>query len=544
MLQLNPLFSDHMILQQGKPAAVFGCGEPGKTVIASLKDASGKTEAEGASEVSEDGTFLLTLPALSPGLDKTLVVTDGTETFFVSDAAVGEVWLAGGQSNMEYLMNADAERDQEIEGLKTRPEEVLRSIRFYDVPEISFEGAEEVFDFSNFGKWRTMSKEDLVYFSAVSYYFERKLYENLDVPVGVIGCNWGGSSASCWMPEETIREAGGEVWLREYEDGLTKIPDPEAAFELFKKTGGSRVADPAVPNPFDRILFPGFSHEEQLQAMKMMADAGAEGAMALIPQHPWRPCGLYELMLKKVIPYTLQGFIWYQGCSDEPHADIYNAMMSALIGKWRADFGGETLPFITVQLAPFGEWLGNFGNHYPAVRRAQEETADSVEKVYLVSMGDAGMYYDIHPKHKRKPGERAALLALKYVYGKDVICDAPRAKKMDYDGDTAVIRFRNGEGLHLAAPENGGLSPEEAEKAGFMEANAPKKMSPEENLVSLIRTVPEGKITAEIADDTLRISLAVDGKPVKPEKVEFAETPYYEINVVNAAGLPAYPFTL
>ncbi len=266
--------------------------------------------------------------------------------------------------------------------------------------------------------------------------------------------------------------------------------------------------------------------------------------MALIPQHPYRPCGLYHLMLKKVMPYTLRGFIWYQGCSDEGHADLYHPIMSALIRKWREDFGGEALPFIAVQLAPFGEWLGNFGNNFPAVRRAQQETADKVENVYLVSMGDAGMYYDIHPKHKRKPGERLAFTALRNVYGKDIACDAPRAEKMDYDGDTAVIRFRNGEGLRLISPEDGGLSPEEAKKAGFTEPDAPEKKGAEENLRSLIRTVPEGKVTAEISDNTLRISLTVDGKPVKPEKVEFAELPYYEINVVNGAGLPVYPFAL
>ena len=544
MLKLNPLFSDHMMLQLGKPVVIFGSADPGKTVLVSLRDDSGKTEAEGAAAGSEDGTFILTLPALSPGLNKSLAVTDGMELLTVSDVAVGEVWLAGGQSNMEYLMNTDAERDQEIEALKTIPEEVLRSIRFYDVPEISFEGAEEVFDFRNFGKWRTLTQEDIVYFSAVSYYFQRKLSENLDVPIGVIGCNWGGSSASCWMPEKTIRGAGGEVWLQEYEEGLKNIPDLEAAFELFKKSGGSLVSDPAKPQPFDRILFRGLAHQDQLQAMKMMADAGAESAMALIPQHPWRPCGLYDLMLKKVMPYTLRGFIWYQGCSDERHADIYHNMMSALIKRWREDFGGETLPFITVQIAPYGEWLGNSSENYPAVRRAQQETADTVENVYLVSMGDAGMYYDIHPKHKRKPGERMAGLALKYVYGKNIACDAPRAEKMSYDGDTAVISFRNGEGLRMTQPEDGGLTPEEARKAGFTDPDAPKKMNPEENLVSLIRTVPEGTITAEVSDDTLRISLTVDGRSVKPEKVEFAEMSYYEINVVNGAGLPVYPFML
>ena len=544
MFTLNRLFSDHMMLQQGKPAAVFGTGEPGTTILACLKDASGKTEAEGAAVVSADSSFIVTIPALPYGLDKSLAVTDGTDLQVISDVAVGEVWLAGGQSNMEYLMNSDAERESEKKSLKTLPSETLRSIRFFDVPEISFNGAEEVFDFSNYGKWRTLSEEDIVYFSAVSYFFERKLQENLKCPIAVIGCNWGGTPACAWVPEETIREAGAEVWIDEYKEGLKQITDPDATFEMFKRTGGSILADPAKPGPMDEILFPGFSHKRQLQAMQMMARPEGEAAMVISREHPWRPSGLYDFMLRKVIPYTIRGFIWYQGCSDEKHPDLYDALMRALIGKWREDFGGETLPFLFVQLAPFLEWLGNGGVNYPAVRKAQQATADALPNVYMASMGDAGMMYDIHPKHKRKPGERLGLLALGHVYGKDVACDAPRAEKMSYEGDTAVISFIHGEGLKLTVPENGGLTPEEAEKSGFFEADAPEKLSPEENLRSLIRTVPEGDISAEIRDKTLRISLSVEGSAVRPEKVEFAEMPYYEINVVNAAGLPVHPFTM
>ncbi len=543
MLQLPLMFSDHMMLQREKPVKIFGAGSPGSAVTVRLYDREGRCLAETEAAASEDGKFTAVLPALAPGLDFSLVISDGAETVTIQDVAVGDVWLAGGQSNMEFLMNTDAEMPKEREALQGLSEEVRRSLRFFGYPEISFPGMEELVDLSNYGKWRCLTEEDIVYFSAVGYYFQRKVREAVDVPVGILACNWGGTKAVCWIPEETVREAGAELWLDEYEAGLKMIPDLEKAKEAYKKTPMNVLSDPAKPNPFDAILLPGFSKARQEEVMKMFpADDG--GAMAVGPLHPWRPCGLYETMLKKVMPYTLRGFLWYQGESDETHAALHTAVMKALIRKWREDFCDETLPFYMVQIAPFGWWLGNGSDNYAALREAQEKATDETENAWLAAMGDAGMRFDIHPKHKRKPGERLALLALSHTYGLDVPSEAPRAAGLEYDGDTAVVRFTNGAGLHLSEAENGGLTAEEAEKYNFSDPDEPAAMSPEENLNSLIQTVPEGEVSAEIRDDTLRVTLRADGKTVRPKELRFAWTGYYEVNVKNKAGLPVFPFVI
>ena len=543
MLKLPDIFSDHMMLQREKPVKIFGKSDAGKMISVCLTDKTGQIESAAETRADAEGCFTVILPKLSAGLDKSLTITDGEDTVTIRDVAAGEIWLAGGQSNMEYLMNTDAEIAKERAGLSSLSEEEKREIRFFDCPEISFEGMEKIADLSNFGKWRCLSEEDIVYFSAVSYYFERKIKTFLDCPVAVIGCNWGGTKAVCWIPEETVREAGAGVWIDEYKEGLLQIPDPEAAEEAYKKSPMNVLSDPAHPNPFDKILFPGFSKEMQENAMKMMP-SGADAVMAVGPLHPWRPCGLYETMLRKIMPYTIRGFLWYQGCSDEAHPELYARLMHALIGKWREDFKDSSLPFLQVQLAPFSWWLGNGGDNYPAVRKAQEEASDLTSDTYLASMGDAGMIYDIHPKHKRKPGERLGLLALRHVYGLDISADAPRAENMTFDGDTAMIRFRNGEGLQLTDPENAGLTAREAEAAGFSDPAVPKRFGREENLKALLKVLPEGDVNAEIANDMLLIRLSAGGKTVKPERVEFAWTPYYEVNVKNAAGLPAFPFVM
>ena len=543
MLKLPEIFSDHMMLQRGKPVKIFGTSDAGKTIRVCLNDPAGRTEAEAKARADRKGCFTVILPELSAGSDKSLMITDGEERITIHDVAAGEVWLAGGQSNMEYLMNTDAEIAKERAGLSALSEAEKREIRFYDCPEISFNGMEKRADLSNFGRWRCLSEEDIVYFSAVSYYFERKIKDSLDCPVAVIGCNWGGTKAACWVQEETVRKAGADIWIDEYKEGLAQIPDPDAAEEAFKNSPMNVLSDPAHPNPFDQILFPGFSKEMQENAMKMMP-SGADAMMAIGRLHPWRPCGLYETMLKKIMPYTIRGFLWYQGCSDEAHPEVYAQLMRALIKKWREDFEDPSLPFLQVQLAPFSWWLGNGGDNYPAVRKAQEEASDTTPDTYLASMGDAGMIYDIHPKHKRKPGERLGLLALRHIYGLDIAADAPRAENMTFEGDTAIIRFKNGEGLQLTDPENAGLTAEEAAAAGFCDPAVPESLGKEENLKALLKVRPEGDVNAEIADDLLRISLCVEGKPVKPERVEFACTPYYEVNVKNAAGLPVFPFVM
>ncbi len=530
MLTMPMFFADHMVLQRNKKLRIFGRTAPDTLVKVRLT--SDRVVVERSKYSEEDGNFCVNLPPQPAGYGRELTVTDGTDTFVFTDVAVGEVWLAGGQSNMEYLMDTDAEKEEEQKKIAGNVA-LAERLRFFDYPEVAYEGAMEdrPEDYVSFGLWRKLTEADLPYFSAVSYYFMQKItpYLEDDVPVAVVGCNWGGSSASCWMPEETVKAAGGEVWLTDFEDELEAHKEElDAAMAQFKSMRQG-LADPAVPDPFKPIVYPGFSKEEQEAAMQQMDENMPPQFRH--PLHYWRPCGLYYTMLQKLMPYTLRGFIWYQGCSDEVHADLYQKMLSALIHLWREDFMDDTLPFLMVQLAPFEWWLGNPGTNYPTLRAQQLLCADLEENVYAASIGDAGMQYDIHPKFKRKPGERLGLLALKYVYGQDVEADAPRAVCAKAESDHVVISFENAKGLHLGPVCNGGFA-------------EPLEKAPVKNFVKTFCTVPEGDLEAEILDDQVVLKLTVDGQPVIPEKVSFAWEPYYEINLYNEAGLPVFPFQL
>ena len=109
------------------------------------------------------------------------------------DIAVGEIWIAGGQSNMEYYMRYEKHYQEEVEACENR------YLRFYAVPQIIYDGQEQDFDYSQMKVWRKATKQDLEYFSGVGYYFQKEIMKKLNVPVGIVGCNWGGSNSSVWI---------------------------------------------------------------------------------------------------------------------------------------------------------------------------------------------------------------------------------------------------------------------------------------------------------------------------------------------------------
>ncbi len=213
MIRLEEMFQDNMILQQERPIPVRGTAGPGDRIQAEIQGKSAEAEAD------DEGRFVLTLPALTASEEETLTVTvlpDG-ETLCLTGIAVGEIWIAGGQSNMEFWMRYEAHRAEEGRSCPNP------RLRFYDVPKICYDGQLSEFDYSRMGVWRRATDDDLDYYSAVAYYFQRELADDLEIPIGVIGCNWGGTIASAWMDPKTV-ERISKPWMdwfyqvEEYQD--------------------------------------------------------------------------------------------------------------------------------------------------------------------------------------------------------------------------------------------------------------------------------------------------------------------------------------
>lgn len=489
-LKLPKIFQDGMVLQRRTPVCVWGIAPEGSLVTVHLAEQS-------VHAMASDGRFRAYLPPMEAGRGLTLQISAHGTSITIYDVAVGEVWLAGGQSNMEFLLRDDAEAagEQTVD---------LPEVRCYEVPKIAYPGQENDRDYSKVGIWRKARGQEARYFTAVGYYFAKKLHAELGVPVGIVNCTWGGTSASAFLREEDLTGA-----LKPYLDRAAETQaklDPATELERYRK-----LQHTMDNMPFDNSM----SNLAPIQPdPAIMASMAEMGELFLSRYSPFRPCGLYETMLKPTAPYTVRGVIWYQGESDAAYADTYEALMQAMIARWRTLFQAE-LPFLIVQLASFEEMMEPLD--FVPIRAAQERLAKSCDKVWLACAMDAGMRYDIHPKHKRPIGERLALQALSKVYGRVLLADSPAPEGTKREGDTLVIRFAHaGDGLVCR-----GETPETLE----VTADGSAQLS----------------FSASVCGNELRIT-APEIATAGTVTVAFCQQPFCVDNVYNSAGLPMLPF--
>ena len=499
------LFQDNMVLQRGKTVRIWGTSEPFTAISVRIQGLKEDTESDSS------GNWQVTLPELKASVSETLRISTQAETLTLHNIAVGEVWMAGGQSNMEFYMYYD----KDYEAVLSMCDDPL--IRFYDVPRIASEEHAERFSYEKYGFWRQADEQNLKYFSAVAYYFARALRADLNVPIGIIGCNWGGTRSCCWMDQDTLMHSGS-VWMEDYEKGLASIPDIQEAREAYFT---NPMSDPDQVFDFEmrNKLMKGVSPDELMQMFEQFEEGGTGNYIG--PWHEWRPCALYDNMVKTVMPFTLRGVIYYQGESDEDHPDIYADMLEGLIECWRRGFADE-LPFLMTQLAPLGEMIGQGGKYYPVLREQQKLAAQKLKKVWCASIGDVGDLYDIHPKKKRPVGERLAMLARGHVYNEKVLCDAPYGVKLTRKDNCLIINCEHAEG---------GL---------YISDNMP---APIQIFDPFGNQISETEYEVSVLNDKI-IIMFNDEMASAPCRVEFAQTPFYKVNIYNMASIPAVPFTV
>ena len=199
-LKLSALFCDHAVLQRGIPVPVWGWASPGSIVSISLGVVSAATRC------GVDGRFRVDLPSMPAGGPFELRVRAGGHEVVVRDVFVGEVWLASGQSNMEFTLAACgkmtdiAEADHPLVRMITVDHTALIG------PRSNFEGA-----------WQTATPQNAQAFSAVGYFFARRLSAELGVAVGIINSSWGGTIAQAWTSREALAgNPDDAAWMRRY----------------------------------------------------------------------------------------------------------------------------------------------------------------------------------------------------------------------------------------------------------------------------------------------------------------------------------------
>jgi sialate O-acetylesterase len=413
-VKLPALFSDNMVLQQKMRVPVWGWADDGEEVTVQFRGRKVTTTAK-------DGKWMVRLGNLKAGGPDDLTVS-GKNNVVLKKVLVGEVWIASGQSNMEWPLHRSFEPQADI-AASANP-----LIRLFTVPKLKADRPVDDVKAS----WQECNSETVTNFSAVAYYFGRALQRSSAVPVGLIHTSWGGSPAEVWMSQEVLelnpeyKKAildGYSAALKNYQEALAKFEDEQAQL---KKQGQTSDKKP--------------------------------------PQKPsWKPAELYNGMIAPLLPFAIKGAIWYQGESNAGRAHQYRTLFADMIKNWRHDWRQGDFTFLEVQLAPWDKGKKRSfeaitaapgDSDWAELREAQVLATKALPKVGMAVITDVGDKDDIHPTKKRPVGERLALAARRIAYGEKIVASGPTYKSMKVKGNEAVLTFENvGGGLAVGSPQ-------------------------------------------------------------------------------------------
>ena len=489
-VQLASPFTRHLVLQRELPAPVWGTAEPGEKITVSFAGQKRRTKA------GADGKWCVDLKPLKASSEGRELVVTGSKTaapIKLEDVLVGEVWLCSGQSNMDFTV-AKTEKFY-FAGVLNEAEEVAAAnhprIRMFTGEwQKSHEPEARVG-----GEWQVCTPGTAREFSAVGYFFARRVQQELDVPVGIVKLTFGASCAQAWVRREAM------------------AADPRLAAELAKFDGQVAAfrADPAAKAKYETALAEWKIKADEAKSNGVRAPRGPRNPDPVQDQH--NPTVMFNGMVAPVIPYAIRGVLWYQGESITGPRELFPVWNETLIRDWRALWGRE-FPFFFVQLAGL-----DAKSNGPEVRALQAE-ALKLPKTGMAVTIDVGDKKDVHPKNKQAVGDRLARLALARTYGRDVADSGPTAVGIAREPEHGLrVRFAD---LHGGLVARGGGAP-----GGFEVAGA------------------DGKFVAAAAvidGETVVVRAAEVAEPVA---VRYAWTGWPEsANLVNAAGLPAAPFKL
>lgn len=479
-VKLPAIIGDNMVLQRGKKVTIWGWAKPGEEVMVGVS----WNGMRWAVKADEDGKWMFRMNPPKTGGPYEMTIS-GKNVIKIKNIMVGEVWVCSGQSNMQWTVQNSANSEEEIAAANypnIRLFYVKRTIAHEPQPDCE-------------GSWTECSPETIGGFSAVAYYFGRELHKELNVPIGLIHTSWGGTPSEAWTSREVLeQEPEAAPILQRYDDVVAKYPqikqEYEKRIEEWKKAAETAKAEGKKVPGRPRLPYG--------------------------PEHPHAPAGLYNAMIAPLIPYGLQGAIWYQGESNAGRAYQYRTIFPAMIKNWRNDWGQGDFSFLFVQLANFMEVKEEPADSaWAELREAQLMTLDlpNTGMAVIIDIGEAN---NIHPKNKQDVGRRLALWALAKNYGKDVVYSGPLYKTMNVEGNKAVLSFEH-VGGGLVAGGGGPLK-------GFAIAGADRKFI---------------WADAKIEGDKVIVS---SNEVSAPAAVRYAWADNPVCNLYNAEGLPASPF--
>ena len=376
-VKMASIFTDNMVLQQEAKVAIWGWTNQNQSIT--LKTSWNKQKYQ--AKADKNGKWKVFVNTPKAGGPYQININDGKD-FVLKNILIGEVWILGGQSNMEMPMKGF--RSQPVIGSN---DAILQAknpnLRLYVVPRAREFTAKEN---SKPSLWKEAGPESVSNFSATGYFFGKLLQEMLNVPIGLINVNYGGSNAEAWMSRKEVEEFGGIT-----------LPEAKDSAKVDNRTATA----------------------------------------------------LYNGMLNPIIGYGIKGAVFYQGESNYDRADQYEKLFPALVKEWRTEWQQGNFPFYYAQIAPYNYAQlppyragGKFNSAY--LRDAQRKALDKIPNSGMVSLMDIGEENSIHPMHKKEGGERLALMALSKTYGlKGFGFESPLYDTLSINGSIVTLKFKN-----------------------------------------------------------------------------------------------------
>ena len=523
MFDVAAIFKDGMVLQRHRCNPVWGTAQPGTVTI----------RFRGQDYVAEviNGKWKIELNEMdTAGSDAMELVwqsADGKEkqTKRIEDIVVGEVWLAGGQSNMELAL-----KDSE-DGVATAEGASYPDIRFYNVPKHAVVD-DTLRQMELESGWQQAVGSQTGEMSAVAFYCAKKLYETLRVPIGIIDCYWGGTSATCWVDKQALQDVEEvQSYLQEWQEVYDSKTEETYAEEMRQYEEDYDAWNVRVEKL--RQEDPDIEWEEINERAGVCPWPQPRGIKS-----PFRPFGLHETMIRRVAPYGIKGFLYYQGEEDQERCSYYHKLNTAVIRQWRADFGAK-LPFYLVQLPMYQAKGTEDDKSWCTLRQQQEQTVAENENTGMAVILDCGEFDNIHPIDKKTPGIRLALQVLGKTYRvlndcepmrlQQVTPDTQKGVWLNFNNTYGTICYRKSDGDRLTAQNEGQQHPAaEAKDSGIYGLEVSEDG---------IRFYPA--IVREVETERM---LVCGNAPIVA--VRYGWTNYGVANLYNAAGLPLAPFTI
>ena len=378
---LPSIFSNGMILQQNSSVSVWGWSDSSGVVSVSpswnglsynaMPDSAGRWEV------------ILPTPVASK-VYRTISINGGE--ILLDKILIGEVWLASGQSNMEMPLKGFSGQP-----VSNADSVILHSlnpyIRFFDVANHSWGKPKEHFFYVTAPrKWLAASTTNSPNFSATGYFFAKALYDSLDIPIGIIAADVGGSGIKSWMSREALQAF----------PGIVIKPEADTSWEI--------------------------------------NDAA----------------GLFNGMISPVLGYGIKGAIWYQGEHNRQEPELYSEMLPAMVQQWRTDWGIGNFPFYFAQIAPYIYRYDVNRYNIPRFREMQAGLADEISNAGVAILTDAGSLATVHPPDKQLAGNRLSYLALAKTYGFTALeWSGPVYTGMTVVQDSVFLSFDYNDGLYF-----------------------------------------------------------------------------------------------